>query len=225
MPEAAALPDLAGRLPLLPERRSAGAHVADLAARGTTIRQERLSGIHNPWGLAGAITDPWAFLDLCESAPVVAAAQSLLGPDILLWDSELYLDGAHYCSFLREDREGRYWPATPLAGAVILVAFEDRETAIEAIDVAAIGRGTVPQLAARGAGRPLYVIRVMPATSHYDRDPRSPANRCCMEEQVLINYTNRPLWLLAGENRGGSDLVRGFSMTVPVWIEAVAPAA
>lgn len=204
--------DLAGRMPLLPARRSVREAVEEIAAGRAGIRQERLSGIHNPWGHCIGITDPWVFLDLCESEPVLEAARGLLGLDIILWDSELFLEAARYAAFLRQGREGRYWPVMPLAGAIVLVA--PARMAVTAVRLEAIGPATLDGFDPQ---EPLYVIRLMPATSRFERDPAYPANRACMEEQVLVNYSNRPLWLLSGSDRAGNDLVSGFAPAVPVW--------
>jgi hypothetical protein len=67
------------------------------------------------------------------------------------------------------------------------------------------------------AAEPLYVIRYMAATSRFDRNPRSPENLTAMEEQPLVNYATRPLWLVRGEDRAGNDFVTGFAPPVPRW--------
>ncbi len=213
--------DLAGRVSLMPARLPVNEAVARIVARKATIRQERLSGLHNPWGHAVGLTDPWVFLELCESGSVVTLANDLIGPDVILWDSELFAEARGYARFLNEGREGRYWPATPLAGAVVVLP---------------VGRVDPPVLGARlddlgpelldgiDPSEPLYVVRLMPATSHFDRDPHHPAQRACMEEQVLINYANRPLWLLSGNDRANNDLVTGFAPAVPVWASGALPA-
>ena len=41
--------------------------------------------------------------------------------------------------------------------------------------------------------------------------------RAAMEARPLVNYTTRPLWLVAGQDRAGSDFVTGFSPAVPRW--------
>ena len=63
-----------------------------------------------------------------------------------------------------------------------------------------------------------YVIRYMPATSRYNRDPRYTPNRIAMEERPLVNYLNRPLWLVRGEDRAGSDFSAGFAQVAPGWV-------
>jgi len=188
--------------------------VADLAGRNPQPRAERLSGIHNPWGHAAVLATAWPFLDLCEDAAVVEAVARLIGPDVVLWDSQLYLQAGAYLRFVLAGREGSYWPATPLAGALVLVA--PMRPAIPAVCV---------ELSAAAAidpdrfdpSEPLYVIRYMPATSLYLRDPGAPRNRSAMEAQPLVNYMTRPLWLVSGEDRAGNDFVTGFSPAVPRW--------
>jgi hypothetical protein len=185
-----------------------------LAARQPRLRRERLSGIHNPWGHASVLTDAWCFLDLCEDAAIVDRVAQHLGPDIVLWDSELHLEAASYLRFVEEKREGRYWPATPPAGAVVLVAPDRGAASLACLDLASVADASG---AALDPQAPLYVIRYMPATSHFARDPHVPANWVAMEEQPLVNYATRPLWLVRGEDRADNDFVTGFSPAVPRW--------
>lgn len=187
-------------------RRLQGSHAG--------VRPERLSGIHNPWGAAAGITDPWAFLAVCEDDAILALVQQEIGEDVILWDSCLYLDAADYTRYVAAGREGPYWPVTPLAGAVVLVLLDDSDSAqVRCVPLAQVDDAarTLPH------GAPLYVVRYMPATSRFERDPRFAANWLCMEQQPLINHANRPLWLVRGDNRAGNDLVTGFAPAVPHW--------
>ncbi|WP_426411941.1 resolvase [Bradyrhizobium ganzhouense] len=212
--------ELAGRESLMPAQMSVSEAVARIVARKATVRQERLSGIHNPWGHAIGLTDPWAFLGLCESQGVVDAARDILGPDIILWDSELFMEARGYADFLRQGREGRYWPVTPFAGAIVLIPVGQADPKPRAIGVNEIGTNVLEML---DPSEPIYVVRLMPGTSHFDRDPRHSAHRACMEEQVLINYANRPLWLLSGVDRARNDLVTGFAADAPTWASGALP--
>jgi len=213
--------ELAGRHSLMPAPISVSEAVSAIVARKPAVRQERLSGIHNPWGHAIGLTDPWIFLGLCESKAVVDAAREILGPDIILWDSELFPDVRGYAEFLHNEREGRYWPVTPFAGAIVLLPVGRADPR-----PSAIGLGHIDENVLEGFDppEPIYVVRLMPATSYFDRDLRHQAHRTCMEEQVLINYANRPLWLLSGMNWAGSDLVTGFAAAVPTWASGALPA-
>lgn len=132
---------------------------------------------------------------------------ALIGPDLVLWDSELYLDAGTWER--ARPCEGRYWPADPLAGLVADVSLATAQVVLADVRRA----GSMPAAAA-GAH---YVIRYMPATSLYSRDPRFPANRIAMEERPLVNYLNQPLWLVRGEDRAGSDFATGFAAVAPGW--------
>ena len=190
------------------------AAAVELARRPRRPRRERLSGLHNPWGHGDALVDPWLLLDLCEDPAILDAVEALIGPDIVLWDTELFLEAATYQRFVEEGREGRYWPAMPLLGAVALVPAGEPARDVTCVDLAQIGQKSLPPLDSHA---PLYVVRYMPATSHFVRDGRALANWVAMEEQPLINYTTRPLWLVRGEDRAGNDFVTGFSPPVPRW--------
>lgn len=173
-------------------------------------RQELLSGIHNPFGRAAALCNPWKFLDVCESPEMLDPVAALIGPDLVLWDSELYLDAGTWDDARRY--EGRYWPADPLAGLIA-----DVSLATAPVVLADVHRASRMPAAAPGAH---YVVRYMPATSLYNRDPRFPANRIAMEERPLVNYLNQPLWLVRGEDRAGSDFATGFAPVAPGWVAA-----
>ena len=164
--------------------------------------------MHNPFGRAASLVDPWKFLDICESAAVLDAVEARIGPDIVLWDSELYLDAAAW------DRaraiEGRHWPADPLAGAVVDVALDTGAAIV--FDVLT----SPPRSSAAGAH---YVMRYMPATSRYNRDPRYAPNRVAMEERPLVNYVNRPIWLARGEDRAQNDFSAGYAQMAPGWAQ------
>ena len=175
--------------------------------RERDVRQALLAGIHNPFGRGVALCDPWHFLDLCESADVLDRVEALIGPDIVLWDSELYLDASIWDQALA--REGRHWPADPLAGAVVDVELATGSMA--ACDVRAMSA-----LPAPGPGAH-YVMRYMPASSLYNRDPLYAPNLVAMEERPFVNYMNRPLWLVRGEDRAGSDFAAGFQSQAPGW--------
>lgn len=207
----------------LPERIESARSIArTVAARHPPPRSERLSGIHNPWGHATGLADAWSFLDLCEHPAILEWVERLIGPDIVLWDSELYPQGDRYRQFVADGREGRYWPVQPLAGALVLVALGDAAPPVVCVPLSSISSELLSPLEPQA---PLYVIRYMPAASRFVRDPRLPANRIAMEERPLVNYASRPLWLVRGNDRAGNDFVTGFSPAVPRWANAEPKAA
>src|SRR5579884_3273583 len=175
-------------------------------------RPERLAGLHNPWTNTAVHADYWAFLDLCHASEVVEGVKRLIGPDVILWDSQLYLEAAEYETFIAAGREGRYWPIHPRKGAVALLGFGD-PLSIAHRTISECGAPLCPV----NLNEPLYVMRYFAGTSKFVRDPRFPANWIAMEEQVLLNYTTRALWVVAGEDRAGNDFVTGFNEPAPSW--------
>lgn len=187
--------------------------IVRLSALRPAPRSERLAALHNPWSNTAVVANRWAFLDLCESDEIVRAVAGLIGPDVVLWDSQLYLSARHYAGFVAAAREGRYWPIHPREGAVSLLAFG------ESVSIAHV---RLSELSARFTPppepeAPLYAIRYFPGASKYVRNPRFPANWLAMEEQVLVNYTTRALWLVSGVDRAGNDFITGFSEQSPSW--------
>jgi hypothetical protein len=177
----------------------------DLAAQNPW--QERLSGIHNPFGGHAAAADAWKFLDIAESAVLLDPLEDVLGPDLVLWDSELYLDFAAFTI-----AEAQYWPVDPLAGALVVVSLQSG--ALLLVDITRLADSGAPLPLDAG---PHYVLRYMPATSHFNRDPRFPPTRLASEARPLVNYISRPIWLLRGEDRAGNDFTTGFVAPAPRW--------
>ncbi len=187
--------------------------VAQLSALRPAPRLERLSALHNPWSNTAVATDRWAFLDLCESDEIVHRVAGLIGPDVVLWDSQLYLRGRDYVSFVAAGREGRYWPVHPREGAVSLLSFGNCVGVLH-LRLSEFRDRFVPP---PEPDAPLYAIRYFPGASKFVRDSRFPANWIAMEEQVLENYTTRALWLVFGADHAGNDFVTGFSEQSPSW--------
>ena len=169
--------------------------------------QELLSGVHNPFGQHACLGEAWQFLDIAESAAVLDPLESLLGPDIVFWDSELFLDaGTIFWG------EAAHWPVEPLAGAVVLLA----------LSTGAMVIADIARLAAVGSALPLgagaiYLLRYMPANAHFNRDDDFAANRRAAEARPLVNYAKRPLWLMRGRDRGDNDFAIGFMTPAACW--------
>lgn len=176
------------------------------------LRQEELSGIHNPFGRAGGLVDAWAFLDLAESAVLCDALEPVLGPDILLWDSELFLSRGAWLA--ERAREGRYWPfGTPVTGALVEVVLDSGECQVTPLEL-------VPQVAPP-TGETTYVLRYASAAARFLREGSAAPNRACALERPLVNYANRPLWLVRGENVAGNSLAKGYTSLSPHWAAVI----
>jgi len=199
---------------VLPDQTMRPLREAAEGLRCTAPSQDMLSGIHNAFGYHACRAQAWSFLDVGESHELLDCVEDVVGPDIILWDSELYL---HRLTPWPE--EASIWPADPLAGVIAAVAVETG--AVLMLD---IGRLQAQSSVLRGcADGTWYVIRYMPSTSLFDRDPRSRANRRAAQVRPLVNYAKRPLWLVRGEDRRGNDFATGFSLPAARWINAGAP--
>lgn len=184
---------------------------AAAALRASAPPQDMLSGIHNAFGYHACPDRAWSFLDVAESRELLDCVEDVLGPDIVLWDSELYLHGLMLCA-----QEDALWPADPLAGVIAAIAVESGNALM--LDVVRFqSQGEILQRCGDGSW---YVVRYMPATSLFDRDPRSRANRLGARERPLVNYAKRPLWLVRGEDRRGNDFATGFLLPAARWINA-----
>lgn len=180
------------------------------ALRDAAPHQDMLSGIHNPFGYHAGVERAWSFLDIAESHELLHCVEDALGPDIILWDSELYF---HLSALWPE--EASIWPADPLAGVIAAVALESGDVLI--LDIVRLNNQGEVLRRHDGA---FYIVRYIPATSLFDRDPRSRANRRGAEVRLLVNYAKRPLWLVRGEDRRGNDFATGFALPAARWIDA-----
>ncbi len=195
--------------------------VANLLARRRRTHPAMVSGAHNPWGYAGQLLDSWSVLELCESGAVLDLVEDLIGPDIVLWDSSLWLPMNRAADLRWLKDEWAFWPADPLAGASVLLDLSsgqsDAATQVAACDIHALRMRPEALSAGLAAGSPGLCIRYMPATSLFNRGTDFAANRTAALREPLINYANRPIWLVRGEDRAGSDFVTGFKLSIPSW--------
>ncbi|MFL9826036.1 resolvase [Rhodoplanes sp. SY1] len=196
--------------PPLPEHLLAPVRAAATRALAERPWPELLCGVHNPFGRHVCVADAWSFLDIGESAAVLNAVEAVLGPDLVLWDSEI-LSGA---AALDRD-EAAWWPVEPLAGALVLLTLADG--AMRLVDITRLASAAP---AAPLASGPILALRYMPATSRYVRDPRAPQNQCGAERRVLVNLATRPLWLVRGRDHAGNDFATGFALPAAQWAGA-----
>jgi hypothetical protein len=201
--------------PALPEDLLAPVRAAAAAALARKPWPELLCGVHNPFGRHACVSDAWAFLDVAESDAVLGPLEAVLGPDLVLWDGEILPDASAFAA-----DEARWWPVEPLAGALVVIGLTDGAMLLVDIVRLAALHGTL----ALTAG-PLYVLRMMPATSRYLRDDRAAPNRHGAEVRVLVNHARTPIWLVRGEDRAGNDFATGFSLPAAQWAGAGSPHA
>lgn len=101
------------------------AEVDDLIARHPDVRPELLSGPHNPWGQSAKIVGSWTWLEFCRFPEIVDMVEQLIGPDIILWGSQLFCKPASHGMAVPWHQDGQYWPLDPLATVTVRIAIED----------------------------------------------------------------------------------------------------
>jgi len=196
-------------------------------------------------GLSQAIADRW--FAVATDPHIVDLVEQVIGPDILLWGSQLFCKPAGTGLAVPWHQDGHFWPIRPLATCTVWIAMDDvtlengamqyvpgshrerllyehedetgEEVALNAslaprhldlsraeVDALPAGamslhdvyliHGSEPNRSPRR--RAGFVIRYMPATSHYDREmARSGSNL------VDTRLADRPLFLLCGEDWTG----------------------
>lgn len=101
------------------------AEVDHLIARNPGVRPEALSGAHNPWGQSARLIGSQAFLDLCCHDEILDMVEQLIGPDIVLWGSQMFCKPAGHGLAVPWHQDGQYWPLDPLATVTVRIAIED----------------------------------------------------------------------------------------------------
>jgi hypothetical protein len=223
--------------------------VDSLIARNPDVRPEALSGAHNPWGQSAKLIGSQAFLDLCHHPEILDMVEQLIGPDIVLWGSQMFCKPAGRGLAVPWHQDGQYWPLDPLATVTVRIAFDDstpengcmryipgshKSRKLEHHEITTAShmalKQQVPDIDESQARddvlyagmisihdvyllhgsaenrstkrRSDYAIRYMPASTRYVRDPEFPANKLA---SAHMNYANRPLWLVRGQDRAGND--------------------
>lgn len=203
--------------------------------------------LHNPWARAAAFYDSWGFLDLCQSPPLVDAIATLLGKDVILFDSQWLPDRWQPPEpELALESDAHRFPVDPPRGVTAVMAFVDPATITIQIDSQPanlaqsieapacvsldLRQGSVLLVdhrarygvqSSRQDGLPtIYAVRYFPASSQYNRDPAAPVHRALTERYPLFNYAQMPLWLVHGEDRAQNDFVTGFNARAGFWTNA-----
>lgn len=191
------------------------------ALEGTrALLPQRLSGSHNPWGQAADLIDTWSVLEFFSAPVCVEPVKGLLGPDLILWDAQWIKGPTQLHDCLKQECATEWWPIDPAVGALVFVDLYADQCLATAAGTGGEGLHAVDCFVNAAQG-PLWIARYMAASSCYVRSKAFHGNRRQVERCPLINYTNRPIWLVAGEDRSGNDFVSGFNNPVPTWATAV----
>ena len=65
------------------------------------------------------------FLDLCHHEDLVGMVSQLIGPDVILWGSQLFSKPPHDGLAIPWHQDGNYWPIEPLAACSVWIAVDE----------------------------------------------------------------------------------------------------
>ncbi len=217
------------------------------------IRSEQLAGAHVKKNEDTGVAGNTALLDFTRYPDILDIVEQMIGPDIIMWGSQVFSKPAHDGMAIPWHQDGQYWPMRPLATVTVWVAVDPATTengclrvipgthesglmphTVDNADGLALNQGIsagafdekkavdieleAGQISLHHAmlvhgsnanvsakRRCGYAIRYMPATSHFDRT--IPPTRIANNQ--VLDYSQRPLWLLRGTDRADNDFRAG----------------
>ena len=96
-----------------------------LIDRHPDVRPELLSGPHNPWGQSARVLGTETWLEFCRHPEILDMVEQLIGPDIVLWGSQLFCKPAGHGMAVPWHQDAQYWPIEPPATVTVRIAIED----------------------------------------------------------------------------------------------------
>ncbi len=196
-------------------------------------------------GLSPDLANAW--LQLCTLPRLLDLVEQAIGPDIVLWGSQIFCKPAGTGLAVPWHQDGHFWPIRPLATCSVWIAIDDvtlengamqfipgsqrtrrlfdhikeesRETALNATlaaDQVDLADAVVDDLKAGALSlhdvflvhgsepnrskkrRAAFVIRYMPATSHFDRSEAKVGS-----QHVNTRLAEREIYLVRGEDWTG----------------------
>lgn len=228
-----------------------------LIAGNADIRPEQLVGAHIRKSEDTGVRGEEELLQLASHPDILDAVEQVMGPDLILWGSQVFSKPAGDGLAIPWHQDGQYWPVRPLRTVTVWIAIDPavvengcmrvipgthrlgllRHEVSDAEDLA-LNQGLadgVDEARARdvvlepgqfsmhdsmlihgsnanrsGLRRCGYAIRYMPATSLFDRT--IPPTRIARNQ--IIDFSQRPIWLVRGQDRAGNDFAVGKEAAV-----------
>jgi len=217
------------------------------------VRPEQLVGAHVPVSKDSGVRGRAELRELAQDRRILDVVEQLIGPDIIIWGSQVFSKPGGDGMAIPWHQDGQYWPMRPLATVTVWVAIDPATVENGCLRVVpgthrggllahqednagglALNQGLAPgafdertavdiELQAgqfslhhamlvhgsnantSGQRRCGYAIRYMPATSLFDRS--IPPTRIANNQ--VIDFSQRPIWLVRGQDRAGNDFRPG----------------
>ena len=226
--------------------------IEHLIAANADIRPEQLVGAHVAESKDSGVRGEADLLDCARHPDILDMVEQLIGPDLIMWGSQVFSKSAGDGLAIPWHQDGQYWPMRPLKNVTVWIAIDPARVENGCMRVIpgthrgglmahaftdrpglALNQGLVDpvdetqardvvlepgQLSLHdalvvhgsnanrsGLRRCGYAIRYMPATSHFDRT--IPPTMIAANQ--VIDFSQRPIWLVRGEDRAGNDFTVG----------------
>ncbi|MCW5624647.1 MAG: phytanoyl-CoA dioxygenase family protein [Burkholderiales bacterium] len=225
-----------------------------LLANTRTMAPESLVCPHIANGARHPQAEADRWFEYATHPGILDLVQDILGPDLILWGSQVFCKPAKTGREVPWHQDGEYWPIRPLATCSAWIALDDVDPQNGCMRYipGSHGAGSIhPHREAMREDRALgfeleptafdetrsaddcleagqfslhdvflihgslhnrsdrrragFVVRYMPATSRYDRG----IDREQMQGGVAFSLSQRPIWLLRGQDRAGNDFQAG----------------
>jgi hypothetical protein len=226
--------------------------IETLFAANPDIRPEQLVGAHIARSADTGVRGVDELLECARHPDILDPVEQILGPDLILWGSQVFSKPAAEGLAIPWHQDGQYWPVRPLRTATVWIAIDradvdngcmrvvpgthrqglmdhttsdDEGLALNQGLAEPVDEGRVVDVVLEpgqfslhdamlvhgsnanrsGRRRCGYAIRYMPATSLFDRS--IPPTRIARNQ--VIDFSQRPIWLVRGQDRAGNDFSVG----------------
>ncbi|UCH49974.1 MAG: phytanoyl-CoA dioxygenase family protein [Betaproteobacteria bacterium] len=101
------------------------ASVEKLLRDNATLAPESLVCPHIPYGPTHDAAAAAQWFDYATDPAILAMVEQLIGPDIILWGSQVFCKPAGTGKEIPWHQDGQYWPIRPLATCSVWIAIDD----------------------------------------------------------------------------------------------------
>jgi ectoine hydroxylase-related dioxygenase (phytanoyl-CoA dioxygenase family) len=170
-----------------------------LLVNSAEIAPESLVCPHVPNGSRHPATEAAQWLELATAAAILDVVEQLIGPDIVLWGSQVFCKPARTGREVSWHQDGEYWPMRPLATCSAWITLDDTDAdngCMRYIPGSHAARRVLPH---RDAGRPDLVLGMEVQADAFDpgaaRDNVLAAGQFSLHDVFLVHGS--------GANRSG----------------------
>ena len=99
-------------------------HIEALIAGNPDVRPEQLAGAHIPRNADTSVRGVDALLECATHPDILDMVEQVLGPDLILWGSQVFSKPPGDGMAIPWHQDGQYWPIRPLRNVTVWVAID-----------------------------------------------------------------------------------------------------